>query len=139
MILIVSVESTTLSLENIEERLGRISHPDGRSVGTAARFNPNRTYPSSIWVHKVLVEGRTHAGAQGISGALLSLGSDLATRISELVSTQCTATVSIVQEIDPEKGQHQLGLNLSSSSILWISRARANLDIDQYLLSGPDT
>ncbi|WP_147384875.1 hypothetical protein [Nocardioides cavernaquae] len=57
----------------------------------------------------------------------------MATRVATLVELGCEAVVTAVQELDPADSV-TTGLHLSSGALRWLALARAELDIDQYVL-----
>lgn len=126
------VKSESLGLEDLTSTLGRVSDR-GHDLGSFSPRQPGNVWLWSQWEIDLVLDEKDHAGTEAVSAAIESLGSELADRAGDLARQGCISTLVVVQEL-PADDSSQHGFWLSAEAVAWIARARATLDIDQYVL-----
>lgn len=128
----LSVASLTYNLAQLEEILGLASGPAGYSKGDPGKFANGGVRPRSTWVYPLSWNVSLHGGTAGLDAAISGLPAMLADRLSSAHELGCEVVLSVVQLLstsEPERG----GLHLSSATVSWLARARAVVDVDQYV------
>lgn len=129
----LSVESRELTLTQIEALIGRPSDPVGRSKGEPARFTQDEVRTRSTWVFRLDLDYTVHAGTRGLDDALRGLPDELADQLAAAHVAGCEVVLGVVQHLSGSEVNSQAGIHLSSDAVTWLGRARALLDVDQYV------
>lgn len=125
------VASAAHTLEELTLAL-QVDPTGGYSTGDPGSFAnaPRRTHSS--WEFRLEVGLRSHAGTEGLSAALEKLGPRLSDELARLAGAGCSVSLNVVQEMTATDEQ-TTGLHLSRSAVEWLSRAKMEIDVDQYV------
>lgn len=129
----LTVESPDLSLAEIEAIIGRPSDPTGQTKGEASPLAPTDVRVRSTWVLRLNLNRSTHTGTQGLDEALRELPDELADQLAAAREAGCAVVFGVVQNLSSSDSNAATGLHLSGEAIGWLARARALLDVDQYV------
>jgi hypothetical protein len=122
------VVSTELRLAEITEAMGQ--DPDqGFDHGEPMPLGKSRSW--SKWCLGLAFDDALHRGCDGLSPAIVGLGNDLADRAAALHARGCSIVLQITQFIDPEDLMTD-GVHVDEAAVMWLARAQACLDVDQY-------
>jgi hypothetical protein len=133
----LAVQSLHMSPEGMTEALQ--CEPDfKRSRGEPSNQVSGASAPYNLWTRSVNVTDKHFGGPSGLSADVVALGADFADHLSDLAADGCEIVLSIVQDIENGDDRDSLGIQLSRESISWLNRARASLDLDQYLARAGD-
>jgi hypothetical protein len=124
------VTSGEFTLDDLSERLGRADA--GWSRGDSGFQGRVREW--SCWTKHLGLVPHLHAGTAGLDAAIADLGDELAVQLGDCASDGCTVVLGLVQEFPPGDTGDSTGLHLSASSLAWLARAGAELDVDQYVI-----
>lgn len=124
----VGIGSQDLTIADITEVMGQ--EPDAAyDLGTPRPNGSPRSW--SNWYLELEFDDRLHRGCDGLTQAIVNLGDDLADRAASLQARGCVVTISVEQHLDPEDPQTD-GIHVDEGAIVWLARAHASLDVDQY-------
>jgi len=99
------------------------------------------SYPRNLWRKSLVIADNLHAGTEGISQALVALGTELAERLAILSGQGASIALDLVQKVVGETDTQSTGILLSVDAMKWLATAHAELSIDQYFSvdpNGPD-
>lgn len=125
----VAVESATMTLAELTEAIG--VSPD-RSWDIGDRSARGVTFKVANWTKYLDMEPAVHPGTEGLSNAIELLTDDLADTLAGLAENACDIMVNLVQNLSADLWSK--GVNLSVEALAWVVRARAEVDIDQYVM-----
>lgn len=126
------IASDNLSLAEISQAMGRA--PDGGFDRGSPRRGPGGVYQHTLWTLELEHTGDRPFGLYGLTEAVSHLDLDLADRARALVNDGCRVVLGVLQEFSPGEDESDDGLVLEEDAVLWLARAGASIDIDQYML-----
>ncbi|MCX6405287.1 MAG: DUF4279 domain-containing protein [Propionibacteriales bacterium] len=128
-----AIESRELTLDEISAAMAR--EPDRGfergSVGPSSTWTRDWT----SWSMELQLPRDIHAGTEGLTTAIASLGTPMAERAATLAAKGCEVVLSVHQELADRP--EDTGLNLDSAAIRWLAAAGAVLSVDQYVATEP--
>ncbi|MGA4876016.1 DUF4279 domain-containing protein [Streptomyces lydicamycinicus] len=125
------VVSDSLQPEDISRRLG--AQPD-ESTSIGSRRHPQSPPRShATWI-RWAATAKGCARPEDLEPVVVGWGPDLADALGRLAdSGEAVVSLEIVQEIRDLDDPRQKGILLGADLLAWMSKAKASLDIDQYI------
>ena len=125
------VQSRDLSLEEISAAMAR-PHDSGYERGS---ISPLRKVPRgwSSWETELRWPDDVHAGTEGLSTAIESLGLPTAERAGALAAQGCEVVISVRQDLVDDPAS--VGLYLTPEAVSLLATAGAAVSVDQYVVS----
>jgi len=125
------VVSFSLSQDEIANALN-LGSDSTESTG-GQRHSEGTPRAHTTWTKNIIpagVDGRP----EEFEGVVLGWGDSFSARLADLVENESAeVSLEIVQEIQDIESSREKGIFLSSNLLAWLGRAKASLDIDQYI------